>query len=409
MPNNAKTRDNEYTHNTGAAAPSRQPAEDLLVLCSRTRLSAREVARIKALLRGPIDWDHLIKLACEHMVEQLLYWHLARVLPEEVPAPVLETLRGIFRSVLERNLVLGGELRRLAKLFNANGITVVPYKGPILTQQVYGNLALRPSVDIDLLILRKDFQRAKRLLLSQGYRPFYHVSSAEEELRLLSACEYHLVTPSNHVMVEIHWGVWEESVFPPKAVTDVFRRSRLSSFLGVNVLTLSPEDALVVTCIHLAKHRWRELRLICDVAELIRAHPLLDWAKLGHIAEETHNKRILNLGILLARDILGAMPPEEVTAAFATDAHLVHLAHKAETTLFADNEAQVGREPLYEIIRIRDRFRDKIHSALWFALTPAIVDYQWLRLPRRLVKLYFFLRPIRLIFDYSRGALRTLL
>jgi hypothetical protein len=405
MPNNSKKRENEHAHDTGAA-PSRHPAEELLILCSRTQLSAREVVRIKSLLQGPIDWDCLVKLAWKHGVTQLVYWHLAEVLPEKVPAAILATLRDTFRGVAVRNLVLGDELRKLAKLFEINGIPMVPYKGLVLTQQVYGNLALRPILDIDLLILKEDFQRVKKLLLTERYQPLHHVSSAEEEFRLFSACEYEFVTPSSRHVVEIHWGVWEESVFSVQAVSGVLQRSHSSSFLGLSVLTLSPEDALVFACVHLAKHRWRELRLICDIAELIRVHPQMDWIRLLEIAENTHNKRLLYLGILLAHDVLGAAVPKGVTTPIAADALLIQFAQNAEKALFQEDE-DPGRGALYDTICLRDRFRDKIRTALWFALTPSVEDYEWLPLPPRLIKLYYFLRPWRQLIDYGLARVRS--
>jgi len=191
------------------------------------------------------------------------------------------------------------------------------------------------------------------------------------------------------------------------AVTDVLQRSQSSSFLGVNVLTLSPEDALVFGSIHLAKHRWCELRLICDIAELIRAHPQMDWNRLLEIAAKTHNKRLLYLGILLAHDLLGAMPPEEVTTPIAADALLIQFALNAENTLFQENRRPVGRETLYDITRLRDSFRDKIRTGLWFALTPSIEDYEWLPLPRHLIKLHYLLRPWRLSIDYGLALVRS--
>jgi len=408
MTNNAKTREDGRPHDT-RAAPSRQPAEELLILCSRTRLSALEVARIKALLYRRIDWDRLIKLSCDHMISQLVYWHLSRVLPEEVPAAVLETLQGIFHSVLQRNLVLGGELQKLAKLFDVNGITMVPYKGPILAQQVYGNLALRPFIDIDLLIRKEDFTRVKKLLLAEGYESLYHRSTAEEEFRLLSDCEYHVVNPSNCVVVEIHWGVWEESVFPTQAVTDVLQRSQRSSFLGVNVLTLSPEDSLVFGCMHLAKHWWSELRLICDVAELIRAHPQTDWTKVVEIADELHCKRLLYLGISLAHDLLGASLPEGALTPIAGDARVIQVALDVEETLFEEHERRPTLVETYDVMRLQDRFRHKIHTGLWFILMPRDKDYEWLPLPRHLIKLYYVLRPLRLSIHYGRAFVRSML
>ncbi len=48
-----------------------------------------------------------------------------------------------------------GELCRLVKIFQSENITLIPYKGPILSIQAYGNISLREFGDIDIFIDKK--------------------------------------------------------------------------------------------------------------------------------------------------------------------------------------------------------------------------------------------------------------
>ncbi len=63
-----------------------------------------------------------------------------------------------------------GELQRILDIFKSHGITAIPYKGPVLAIQAYGNLAFREFGDLDIFIQKQDFLKVKELLLDNGYK-----------------------------------------------------------------------------------------------------------------------------------------------------------------------------------------------------------------------------------------------
>jgi hypothetical protein len=134
----------------------------------------------------------------------------------------------------------------------------------------------------------------------------------------------------------------------------------------------------------------------------------MDWISLLKIAEETHNKRLLYLGIFLAHDVLGAPLPEEVITQIAADALVTQFALNAQETLFQEHEPPAELVETYNITRLRDRLRDKIHTGLWFVLTPRDKDWEWLPLPRRLIKLHYLIRMFRLPIDYGLTLVRSM-
>ena len=58
----------------------------------------------------------------------------------------------VYLASAHRNLRLFGELRQILRAFNAAGLSVIPLKGACLAEMIYGNIALRPMVDVDLLL-----------------------------------------------------------------------------------------------------------------------------------------------------------------------------------------------------------------------------------------------------------------
>ena len=135
----------------------------------------------------------------------LLYQNLQKFCPQAVPPGILEKLRTYFLINTGRNLALTTKLLELIQLFKGNGITAIPFKGPVLAESIYGDPALRQFDDLDILIHRNDAIKAFQLLLSYGYRP--EVSIDAEQFNAYSKTEYSLALYTKHseMMVELHW------------------------------------------------------------------------------------------------------------------------------------------------------------------------------------------------------------
>jgi len=74
-------------------------------------------------------------------------------------------------AIARRNLLLAVALVQIVKSFVTEGITAVAFKGPVLALDLYGDVALRPCLDLDLLVPPADVERSERLLTSAGYSP----------------------------------------------------------------------------------------------------------------------------------------------------------------------------------------------------------------------------------------------
>ena len=52
--------------------------------------------------------------------------------------------------------------------FAERNIEVLPLKGPVLAEALYGDVTMRAYNDLDLLVRRENFHRAEVLLLDRG-------------------------------------------------------------------------------------------------------------------------------------------------------------------------------------------------------------------------------------------------
>jgi hypothetical protein len=385
------------------SSPAGPPPEvELLLACARTHLEESAAARLNRLLAGPLDWERMLRLARGHGVLPLLARHLGAAPPGLVPATTREALAEEFRRGARRSFALTGELLRILNRLAVAGLTVVPYKGPALAADAYGDLALRPFADLDIMVREAEVGRARELLAPEGYLPDYSLAPRQERacLRTTHALGFHRA--AGQVALEVHWQ------FLPRhfafALDPTVLEGRLVpvSLCGHRVLTYAPEDLLLILCAHGAKHVWEVLRMVCDISQLLQAHADLNWDRVTGAAGDLGARRILFTGLALAHRLLGSQLPPQVEAQAAADPAVGTLVEAIRAGYF---RGEAGPPPALAAARfqlaVRERYRDRLQYLLGLA-APTVADCAALPLPAPLFPLYYLLRPFRLAGRHRR-------
>jgi len=127
------------------------PEERLLLACARGE-------PVRWPLHDGLRRDRLLRLASAHRAAAMLYDRLGAV--DGVPADLLAALRAQAVAGAVRGMRLTGELVRLLEAFRNRGIQALPFKGPLLAAQLYGDRALREFSDLDILVRTAVRERA---------------------------------------------------------------------------------------------------------------------------------------------------------------------------------------------------------------------------------------------------------
>ena len=360
--------------------------------------------RDPVLLRRDLNWNYFFNTAQAQGLLPLLHKHLNNA--DSIPLHFLSRLKQASVANSQAVLHLVGKQLRVYKLFKENNIPVALFKGPLLAQMAYGELSLRQAGDIDLLIHRHDFAHARALLESLGYRMHPKLTPAQLDSHLAFHCELPFVRDDWFTVVDLHWQLAPRSFVFRVTAEEIMSRLQTVSFAGTEVQTFSNEDLVLYQSMHGAKHLWRRLEWITALAETVRAAPAISWETIVDRAAQACATRMLALGLRLVQLFSDVSVPSRVLAAVDRDNSMQRMATEIREQIFITyGPADSAETNLYNL-RIMDRKRDALLSALRAIFIPTLPDWQALALPAPLHSLYYAFRPLRLSKAYSTSLLQ---
>jgi hypothetical protein len=388
----------EFMSSPGSQITGPQIEEGFVLLCAvaGAELSREQIERIASLDFTAVDWQEFMRLAEHHGIIPLAARNLmehARGLPEGIDA----TLRSSYELNLKRGLWFAAELGRIVRNFDLQGLPVMPFKGPVLAQSVYGDPGLRSFSDLDLMISSADFERAKHTLAEIGYRPAKQLRPAVARFWLRNGYEQSFDGAAGKNLVELQWALLPHFYAVDLNVEDLLARCGYSGVGGCQMRSLSPEDSVIVLSLHAAKHLWGRLIWLVDIAETLRIKTI-DYESVLLLAQDIGVSRILGVTFWLVKNLLQADLPEAAEKMIAADSSVPVLGQE-----FA---ARMARSATYDfastqyfrlILKLRERRSDRLRYLWRLLCTPGESDIAVLRLPEALFPLYRVVRMARLM------------
>ncbi|HXM20154.1 MAG TPA: nucleotidyltransferase family protein [Terriglobales bacterium] len=373
---------------------------DLLVACCADSSTHGNADRICQILSGPLDWEGMLGLVDHHRVVPRVYSQLSAC-SHLVPAQPLDALRLRYQDNARKTLWFTGELVRIVSHLESAGIKALPYKGPVLSETLYGEVTQRQFGDLDVLILPADVAKAKAALLDLGYKPRIELASRAERAYIETAYvetgyEYSFSAAYGSNLLELQWQVVPRFYSIDFDVADFFERADEIIVGGRPMRTLCAHDLLLVLCVHAAKHVWVQLSWLCDIAQLAKSRQL-DWNAIQDDAKRLGIERIVSLNLLLAHKLLGSALPPAIQK---------RLGEYPSTTVLADEILRVIERSVHYhtesipyfrlMMRLRERWQDRARFLWRLAFTPSVSEWSAVRLPKRLQPLYRVVRLSRL-------------
>jgi hypothetical protein len=354
------------------ATMSREMTGRLLLYCARHHLDAEAQAIIEECLNQGVDWEDLLGLAKRHKLLPLLRYRLRGMDAGRIPPSVRDFLQGAYYASLLRNEQLQDELRCVVEALRERKIETVVLKGGALAGTVYTNLALRPMIDLDILIRREDIGPVRPALERMGYRPSAAIPARLQGFSWLygGGLEFMPDSEEGHsTVLDLHWHLVTIEWYRYASAIDVeamWSAARPLALGATSTWQLSPEDTLIHLCLHLGIQHGYDCPLIqyVDIDWLVHSYDL-QWGLLVERASDFRVRTPVYWGLLLARRLLETAVPLPVLQVLQPPGYRWRVMQRLmpRQPLPPENSTSVARNRLLRVSLI-DRPRDIIKMVL---------------------------------------------
>lgn len=386
----------------------KQSEIELLLCCARAQPDSETTLLIQDLVQKDVDWEYIVQTALQHRVMPLLYTNLKKACPQSVPQAAMNKLQRDFLVNAARNYLFADKLLKILNVFERNHIVAVPFKGPVLAENTYGDIALRQFVDLDILVYPHDVPKAHKLIVSLGYQPEIKLNSKQSKEYLKAEYSFTYLDDKSRIFVELHWKLLGRYSSYPYDLNNI-KTDKSATFDNKIVRLFPPEDLLLYQCLHSSKHSWNILENICCIAELINSHEDMNWSRIEALARKMRCERMLFLGVFLAYELFKITLPDHMINRINSDLALQSIAKGVYDNIFYrswDSERPPGSDFSLFHMKIRDRFSERVRYGLSLVLKPSREEWRILPLPASFSFLHYFFRPIRLAAGFGQSLLK---
>jgi hypothetical protein len=343
---------------------------------------------------GEIDWSRFLKLARHHRVYPVLYRKLQTIDATGIPLHVIQNLRNDYQTNTFQMLQLSAEMENICKMFSKSNIRSLILKGPVLAADLYGDISLRTSGDLDILVSMDDLDHAEELLRRCGYLKDDYIQTILNDWKW----RHHHVTffhPHNGTKLEIHWRLGPGPRKEP-GFHELWKRKRISTITSNPIYYLGREDLFLFLVSHGARHGWSRLRWLMDIDQMLKQN--LDFANLLLLLKKYQLVHIGTQALILTSQLLHTTLTAEMKSILvekrgmrlAQDAlFYIYQMVNLHTYPIPEDVAKYHKRHLFSLMSNR-------HKVLFIMsfLYPYPEDTDTLMLPKYLHFLYFPLRPL---------------
>jgi len=356
--------------------------------------------------------DNTFKLAAlageakRHGLTALLCRHMQDLASDAGPAEVLADLRAAAQRGAAASLALAAELVAVLQELREAGVAALAIKGPVSAALCYGDFGVRSFSDLDLLVEPAEVGAATACLEARGYCSPFALSPAWRARLLRSDSELLFRHADGRRLVDLHWCLLPRGYTFTPGHEGVFARRQMVRIGPSEVPTLGIEATLLFLLLHGMKHDWQSLGWLCDVAELLRRHPGLDWDAVLAWSARRGPRRLIDIGLALAHALLDAPVPARALLRGRADVAVARIADGLARRLFAAptlNRSWLPRSIFsYQYLLAMETPGDRLRFLYDVVLRPTPLEWRAVPLPAVLAPLYYLVRPARLLWKHRR-------
>jgi hypothetical protein len=285
------------------------------------------------------------------------------------------------------------ELVRLLDVFRVEEIPAIPFKGPVLSAQLYGDVLHRRCGDLDILIRETDVQRCAEVIRTQGYSP---------QMRLTWEWSFQRSRLEN---VDLHWSIMDKIHQFPFTTEQLWDRREVMTLCGTTVSALCMEDVLLALCFNGMKEGWTRFDRVRDIAAVMRQGKQIDWKRFLAFCSLSGCERIVLVGLYLANELFSASLPDELPTGSRLHRSAIRTSAWFRTALMNGESISAFHDDWTYLPRMRERLWEKLpyYQALAYSTFRPKTESKWRHVVRQ--GLYRSLRLLLLAVKKGLSAL----
>ena len=409
------------------------PEWELILLAVQPHQHADDVRALHMRMENSLDWTRCHRMAAAHGVRALVHRRLTPWMPTIQVPEIWDRWTAECAAESRSNLARLVDLRRVLEAYDQKKIPVLVVKGPVLGVCLYGDIALRPFGDLDLVVPFDERDRAIECLKELDFIPQFQLTTSERTRFYRRYSEMHFTSAATGTLIDLHWELLSHRYRYAQILDGYWDRTTAAHIGPVPLKTLSAPDLFVFLLLHAAKHEWRCLGWLVDLAWLqaqrtptVGDHSRPDqlhwdqlhwdqlhwdqlhwddrcWDQLQSDAQRLGFGRIVTIGRRLGEKLFSNSEIGCHNESTATDDPLV-AEILAGMTLDVEVQEPLHHWPWQRIHwRALDRATDRLQYAYDLLLAPTPLEWKTMPLPFGLTWLYPFIRMARLIAKYAGG------
>ncbi|MAT97323.1 MAG: hypothetical protein CL608_09295 [Anaerolineaceae bacterium] len=287
-----------------------------------------------AVLPGAVEWSALVRVGLWNRMQTLLLDFLqAQQVLDQLPPEDLTSLQEGAAKFEEDAAVMEESLQIYLQKAQERGIDTAVLKGLSVSANIYGNTAVRPGGDIDVLVRARDVDGSIEILdemeIGQNWPNLMDDRYYERHHLHQQRC-----TPDLRLWYEVHWALDHPLTRLTIDYEAVMDRTTPGTLLGAPVDDLALPDLLLCLAIHLVKHAIYlpsvldhpdlariiladgMLMYFVDVAEVVKQHEdEIDWQQTVALAKAWGAAEMLGAVLQVCHGYLHAPVPGWVLGA----------------------------------------------------------------------------------------------
>jgi hypothetical protein len=272
----------------------------IVAACARWPPSDARHDAIRTAAHRQLDWARVVELITWHRVAGLAYHGLTRA-SIDVPAGVASRLREMAGEIAQQNLALTAEMRRLDRALIGRGVLAGFMKGLPLALVAYGDIAVKMSRDLDLVVDEDSVDAAAACLAELGYArtvPPPDLDDARFRRYRQRSKELVFVHAATRTVTELHWRLTDTAHRMP---LDIAGWPMVTLPGGCRVRALAGDDLFLYLCVHGAAHAWFRLKWLADVAAMLSQAAPTEIERLYRVAVARGTGLCVAQALLLCR------------------------------------------------------------------------------------------------------------